>query len=135
MTDHRPRAMDHQGAHIAIAVVLLQAQHRRFTARARSGQSRRLVKVQSDVSQEVAKARPEHLHMTVLTGTAVERLRLVDDVVDRSLLHFPFAGLVVVTGQGEAMPILIVQLWMIRPVVITRPPGFRAEHGVVSHGL
>src|SRR5882762_10938653 len=51
----------------------------------------------------------------------------VDDVVDRRLLHFPFAGIPVVAGQGEAMPILIIQLHVITPVVIPRPARFLAE--------
>src|SRR5437016_4356287 len=59
----------------------------------------------------------------------------VDDVVDRRLLHFPFAGIPVVAGQGEAMPILIIQLHVIAPVVIPRPPRFLAEQRVMGHGL
>src|SRR5712691_11719248 len=59
----------------------------------------------------------------------------VDDVVDRRLLHFPFAGIPVEAGQGEAMPILIIQLHVITPVVIPRPTRFLAEQRVTGDGL
>src|SRR5216684_1862645 len=59
----------------------------------------------------------------------------VDDVVDRRLLHRPIAGIAVVPGQGEAMPILIVELHMITPVVIPRPTRFLAEQRVAGDGL
>src|SRR5712692_7453774 len=59
----------------------------------------------------------------------------VDDVVDRRLLHCPASGIPVVAGQGEAMPIGIVQLHMITAVVIPRPTRFLAEQRVMRHGL
>jgi hypothetical protein len=37
--------------------------------------------------------------------------------------------------QGEAMPILIVQLHVIAPVVLPRPARFLAEQRVMGHGL
>ncbi len=48
----------------------------------------------------------------------------VDDVVDRRLFQLPLAGISVVAGQGEAMPVQIVQLHVITPVVVSRPPRF-----------
>ena len=60
---------------------------------------------------------------------------LIDDVIHRRLLHRPLAGFPVILGQGEAVPIGIVQLGVIGPVVIARPPRFRPEHGVLRHTL
>lgn len=61
-------------------------------------------------------------------------LRLVDDVIDGGLLHFPFPGFPVEARQGEAMPIIIIQLHMIASIVIPRPPRFLAEQGVMGDG-
>ena len=57
--------------------------------------------------------------------------RSVDDVIDRSLFHRPRPGFPFVAGQGEAMPIFVVQLRMIRPIIVSRPPRFRPEQGVL----
>src|SRR5207302_6285300 len=51
----------------------------------------------------------------------------IDDVVDRRLLHCPLAAAAVVARQGEAMPVGIVQLHVIAPVVVARPPRLLAE--------
>src|SRR6266487_2812780 len=53
------------------------------------------------------------------------------DVKDRSLLHRPLSGLAVVAGQGEAMPIVVIEPRMVGPVVIARPAGFRPKHRVL----
>src|SRR3954468_13213780 len=59
----------------------------------------------------------------------------VDDVVDRRLLHRPIAALAVVAREGEAVPVLVVELGMIAAVVVARPACFFPEHGVARHGL
>ena len=56
-------------------------------------------------------------------------------MVQGGLLHGPFPGLRIVAGQGEAMPIGVIQLRMIGPVVIPRPPRFLPEQGVLGHTL
>src|SRR5215469_8300605 len=66
---------------------------------------------------------------------APELTRSVDDVINGSLFHLPLSGIPIVARQGEAMPILVVQLRMIRAVVITGPPRFRPEQGVLRHAF
>ncbi len=61
--------------------------------------------------------------------------RLVDNVVYGDLLHSPFPGFPIVARQGEAMPIGVIQLRMIGPIVIPRPPRFRPEHRMLRHAL
>src|SRR5262249_35715028 len=53
------------------------------------------------------------------------------DVIHWSLLHLPLPGVPVVAGQGEAMPIFVVQLRMIRPIIVSRPPRFSPEQGML----
>ena len=55
--------------------------------------------------------------------------------MDRSLLHRPIAGFLVVTGKREAMPILVVQLGVICAVVISRPARFFAKQRVLGHAF
>ena len=47
----------------------------------------------------------------------------------------PRPGIPIVAGQGEAMPIFVVQLRMIGAVVISGPPRFRPEQRVLHHSL
>ena len=60
---------------------------------------------------------------------------LVNDVVDGGLFHGPFPGFPIVAGQGEAVPVGVIQLRMIGPVVISRPPRFCPEHRVMRYRL
>src|SRR5687767_7639118 len=76
-----------------------------------------------------ADARPVTLPLAVPLAVSV------DDVVDRRLLHCPASGIAVVAGQGEAMPIGIVQLHMIASVVIPRPARLLPEQRVLGDGL
>src|SRR5215467_6723469 len=69
------------------------------------------------------------------TWRSEELPRSIYDVIDRSLLHLPLPAVPVVAGQGEAVPILVVQLRMIRPVIVSRPPRFRPEQGVLRDTL
>ena len=70
-------------------------------------------------------------------GNAVFRAagRSVDDVIDRRLLHCPFPGIPIVSGQGEAMPILVVQLHVVTAIIIAGPTRFLAEQGVMGHAI
>ena len=47
-----------------------------------------------------------------------------NNVMHRQLAHLPFAGLRVVAGGGEGMPLGIVQLRKIPSVVVARPARF-----------
>ena len=47
--------------------------------------------------------------------------RSVDDVIDRRLLHLPFAGIPVVLGEREAVPILVVELGDLRVARLRLP--------------
>ena len=56
---------------------------------------------------------------------------LVDDVVNGRLLHLPLVGLPIIAGQGEAMPVLIVEFREIAPIVVAGPTRLLAEHRVM----
>src|SRR6056300_2082533 len=53
-------------------------------------------------------------------------------VIKRSLLHGVFAGFGITAGNGQHMPVLVVQLHCITAVVVTRPAGFLAEQRVLQ---
>ena len=59
----------------------------------------------------------------------------VDDVVDGRLLQLPLARVPVVARDGEAVPVGVVQLRVVGPVVVARPPRLGAEHRMVGHRL
>src|SRR4029078_10793715 len=59
----------------------------------------------------------------------------VYDVIHGSLLHLPFPGFAIVAGEGEAVPILVVELRMVRPVVISGPPRLLPEKRVLRNAF
>ena len=59
----------------------------------------------------------------------------INNVMHRRFLHLPIFGIRVVPAEGEAVPILVVQLGMVAAVVVAGPARFGAEAGVMGHGL
>ena len=49
--------------------------------------------------------------------------------------YLPFTRLRVVLRSGETMPLVVVELWMIGTIVVTRPPRLLPEERVPGHRL
>src|SRR5215471_6557096 len=61
--------------------------------------------------------------------------RLIDNMVDGRLFHFPCARIPVVTRQRKAVPIFVIQSGMIGAIVVPGPARFGAEQRVLRHAF
>src|SRR6185312_6336449 len=97
----------------------------RFSRPARSSSAARAV---SGASSGLSEAEPWGDTSSGMRGS-------IDDVIHGRFLHLPTACLVVIAGESEAVPILVVEPRMIGAIVITGPACFLSEQGVLRHAF